>query len=141
MDSYAEANAVISKFCKSYMVLKNDLPIRPSEMGVLNIIVLRDGRFTPIMLAELLEVSKPMITAHISVLEKNGYVTKEYSECDKRSFYVVPTQKARELVATAGKTAKKHLLYLESELGSEEYQRFLLALRKANRLLANRKED
>ena len=38
MDKYFHANAVPSIFSKSYMELKKDLPIRPSEMGVLNII-------------------------------------------------------------------------------------------------------
>lgn len=72
MDRFLNANIILSKFCVSFAKLKKDLPIRPSEMGVLNIIVQRDGLFTPLMIAELLEVSKPMITAHISVLEKKG---------------------------------------------------------------------
>lgn len=76
MDKYVETNAVLSKFCKGYMDLKKDLPIRPSEMAVLNIIVQREGKFTPLMIAELLEVLKPMITAHISVLEKKEYIKK-----------------------------------------------------------------
>lgn len=65
MDRYLNANIILSKFCVSFAKLKKDLPLRPSEMGVLNIIVQRDGLFTPLMIAELLEVSKPMITAHI----------------------------------------------------------------------------
>lgn len=51
------------------MELKKDLPIRPSKMGVLNIVTKKDELFTPLMIAELLEVSKPMITNHIIVLE------------------------------------------------------------------------
>lgn len=80
MDKYTEANAILSKFCKGYMELKKNLPIRPSEMGVLNIIVRREGSFTPNMLAELLEVSKPMITAHISVLEKKKIYNKRTAQ-------------------------------------------------------------
>lgn len=38
MDKYLNANIVFSKFSRNYMALKKDLPIRPSEMGVLNII-------------------------------------------------------------------------------------------------------
>ena len=51
---------------QNYMKLKTELPIRPSEMGVLNIITGTKGSNTPVMLAEKLEVSKPMITAHIN---------------------------------------------------------------------------
>lgn len=140
MDKYAEANAVLSKFCKSYMELKKDLPIRPSEMGVLNIIVQRDGKFTPLMLAEMLEVSKPMITAHISVLEKKKYITKEALQEDKRSFYVIPTEKAKELVAVAGKETKNHLVYLQDELGSDDYEKLLGILSNANKILTKRKD-
>lgn len=70
MDKYVNANIIFSKFSRSYMNLKKDLPIRPSEMGVLNIITKREGLFTPIMIAELLEVTRPMVASHISILEK-----------------------------------------------------------------------
>ena len=46
MDQYFAANAVLSIFCKSYMDLKKELPIRPSEMGVLNIITKTPGPHT-----------------------------------------------------------------------------------------------
>lgn len=86
MDRYLESNIVFSKFSRNYIDLKKNLPIRPSEMGVLNIVVQREGLFTPLMIAELLEVSKPMITTHIAILEKKGYVTRQLSQEDKRSF-------------------------------------------------------
>lgn len=140
MDRYAEANVILSKFCKGYMELKKELPIRPSEMAVLNIIVQRGGLFTPLMIAQMLEVSKPMITAHISVLEKKKYITKEQSKEDKRSFYVVPTEKARELVAAAGKSTKNHLKYMENALGADDYERLLSVLGEANKILTERKE-
>ena len=49
MDKYFTANAVLSIFAKSYMELKKDLPIRPSEMGVLNIITQIPGPHTPLI--------------------------------------------------------------------------------------------
>lgn len=70
MNKYLNANIIISKFCRAYNDLKRDLPIRPSEMGVLNIVTKREGFYTPIMIAQLLEVSKVMITNHIISLEK-----------------------------------------------------------------------
>lgn len=140
MDKYAEANAILSKFSKNYMELKKDLPIRPSEMAVLNIIVQREGRYTPLMIAELLEVSKPMITAHISVLEKKKYITKEPSKDDKRSFYIFPTEKAIELVSVAGEKTENHLKYIKNELGIDDYKKLLSLLRKVNTLLIERKD-
>lgn len=70
MDKYFKANAVLSIFSKYYMDLKKGLPIRPSEMGVLNIITETPGPHTPLLLAELLGMSKPMITAHLTDLSK-----------------------------------------------------------------------
>lgn len=141
MDKYISANVVFSKFCNGYTKLKKELPIRPSEMGVLNIIVQNDGRFTPLMIAELLDVSKPMITAHITVLEKKGYIIKKYSKEDKRSFYVVPTDKARDLVKSTAETMGRYLRQIEESLGEEAFTTLLEILTDTNRILTNLEGD
>ena len=135
MDKYARANILLLKFCKEYMELKKELPIRPSEMAVLNIIVQKEGAITPLMIAELLEVSKPMITAHITALEKNEYIKKEYSKEDKRSFYVIPTEKAKKLVEKDTQNTRKHLRCLESELGCDIFEGLLSVLDDTNKIL------
>lgn len=140
MDRYVKANGILSMFSKGYMELKKDLPIRPSEMAVLNIIVQRDGKYTPLMIAELLAVSKPMITALITALGKKGYITKEHLTEDKRSFYVVPTSKAKKLVLATAETTKRNLQCLENELG-EDYERLLEILENTNKILMNLKGD
>lgn len=43
LDQYLKVNAVLSVFRKNDMELKKVLPIRPSEMGVLSIIVQTPG--------------------------------------------------------------------------------------------------
>lgn len=131
MDRYLEANIIFSKFSREYMQLKSDLPIRPSEMGVLNIIVRREGLFTPMKLAEMLEVSKPMVATHISVLEKKGYITRKSLEEDKRSFYVIPTNKAKELVKTATKEMNNQLAKLEDSLGESDFNDLVRLIGKA----------
>ncbi len=128
MDKYTNANMVFSKFSRIYMDYKKDLPIRPSEMGVLNIIIKREGLFTPIMLADLLEVSKVMVTNHISVLEKNGYVKKEYLENDKRSFYVIPTKKAKQLVCEFDSKLNQKLKEVEELIGKEAFTNLISTL-------------
>lgn len=121
MDKYINANIVFSKFSRDYLELKKDLPIRPSEMGVLNIITKREGLFTPLMIAELLGVSKPMIATHISILEKKGYIYKEESLSDKRSFYIMPTEKAKILVNKAEMKLNGKLKKIEDKLGEERF--------------------
>ena len=141
MDKYFDANAIFSIFSKNYMELKKGLPIRPSEMGVLNIVTKREGLFTPLMIAELLEVSKPMITNHITVLENKGYIVREYSKEDKRSFYVIPTQKAKELVNISEKQMSKYLQQMEETLGNENFDKLLEMLKETNKIFKNIKRE
>ena len=121
MDKYVAANAVLSIFSKNYMDLKKGLPIRPSEMGVLNIIAETPGPHTSVMLAELLGVTKPMITAHLTSLTEKGYITKQQSQEDKRVYYVFPTEKALALVAQAKADMNQKLAHLVREMGEDQF--------------------
>lgn len=135
MTNYQTANIVFSKFGRDYAELKKDLPVRPSEMGVLNIITQRDGLFTPLMIAELLGVSKPMIAAHLSVLEEKGYIYKDSSSGDKRSFYVMPTDKAKELVREAEEKLNAHLERIEANLGKDKFALLIELLGEAQTVI------
>lgn len=135
MNKYFSANAVLSMFSKYYMELKKDLPIRPSEMGVLNIIAETPGPHTHVLLAGLLGVSKPMITAHLSDLAKKGYIEKKQSPEDKRVFYVLPTEKALALVENAKTDLNQHLERLIQEMGQDEFDNLVRLAGKANKIL------
>lgn len=135
MDHFLTANIIFSKFSRSYMELKKDLPIRPSEMGVLNIITKRDGLFTPIMIADLLEVTKPMVASHIAILEKKGYITKQYSLKDKRSFYVIPTEKAQQLVREVELNLNQKLKEIEDYLGQDKFNDLVSLLEQARKII------
>ena len=141
MDKYFTANAVLSIFCKTYMELKKDLPIRPSEMGVLNIINGTPGPHTPVMLAEMLKVSKPMITAHLTSLMNKGYITKQPSLEDKRAYYILPTEKARALVKDAKKDLYRYLAQLEDGLGEEQFDLLVKLAEEAASILGTVKEN
>ena len=135
MDKYFTANAVLSIFAKSYMELKKDLPIRPSEMGVLNIITQTPGPHTPLMLAGALKVSKPMITAHLTSLTDKGYITKQSSSEDKRAYYILPTEKARALVKCAKDDLYQRLDQLVDGMGEEQFDLLVKLAGEANRIL------
>ena len=135
MDKYFTANAVLSIFSKSYMELKKDLPIRPSEMGVLNIITQTPGPHTPLMLAGALKVSKPMITAHLTSLTDKGYITKQPSSEDKRAYYILPTEKARALVKCAKDDLYQRIDQLVDGMGEEQFDLLVKLAGEANRIL------
>ncbi len=130
MDKYMNANIVFSKFSRDYMELKKDLPIRPSEMGVLNIITHRDGDFTPLALAEMIGVSKSMIAAHVQALLKKGYIYKEASGIDKRSFFVRPTAKGEALADEFEKKQAEYLKTIETHLGESNFDELIRLLGK-----------
>lgn len=135
MNKYVSANAVLSMFSKYYMELKRGLPIRPSEMGVLNIITETSGPHTPVLLAERLGVSKPMITAHLTDLAKKGYIEKRQSLEDKRVFHVLPTAKALALVERAKTDLNRHLERLVQKMGEDDFDHLVRLAEKANNIL------
>lgn len=141
MDKYINANMVFSKFSRNYMELKKELPIRPSEMAVLNIITQRDGRYTPLMIAELLGVSKPMVAAHLQVLSQKGYIYKETSEEDKRSFYVLPTDLAIELTDKFNIKQAEYLKSMEDMIGENKFDELICLLDQILPTLDKRKEE
>ncbi len=135
MEKYFAANAAFSKFSRDYMELKKGLPIRPSEMGALNILSATPGPHTCVMLAQLLGVSKPMITAILASLAKKGYIAKEQSQEDKRVYYVHLTPKAQQLVADARAEANAHLDDLIAAMGQENFDLLVVLMQKANQVL------
>lgn len=122
------------------MELKKGLPIRPSEMGVPNIITQTAGPHTPLMLAERLGVSKPMVTAHLSALSGGCYILREQSAADKRVCYVLPTQKAWELVSKAQVETNRQLALLEKELGADAFSTLVTLLQRTNLILERNQE-
>ena len=141
MDKYITANAVFSRFSRDYMGLKKGWPIRPSEMGVLNSLASTPGPHTSVMLAELLGVSKPMITAYLTALSKRGYIVKEQSPSDRRAYYVRLTPKALELVETTRAETHVQLDNLASAMGQEDFDQLVALLQKANQILKVKEDE
>lgn len=140
MNQYTKANIVFSKFSRDYMGLKKDLPIRPSEMGVLNLVSHREGDFTPLMLADMIGVSKPMITAHIQALLKKGYIRKDASGVDKRSFFVRPTEKGKALADQFEARQTAYLKTIETNLGEAKFDELIRLLDETQAILETMKE-
>ena len=135
MNQYFVVNAVLSMFSKNYMELKKGLPVCPSEMGVLNIIAETPAPHTPAILAGLLGVSKPMITAHITSLEKKGYITKQQSQKDKREYHILLTEKGRELVDSAKLEMNRQIERLRDGMGQEKFDLFITLAEEANKIM------
>lgn len=141
MNRFFEANAVLAVFSKNYIDMKKTLPVRPSEMGVLNIITQTPGPHTSVMLAELLRVSKPMITAHLTSLLEKGYVIKEQSIDDGRVYHIVPTQKAHELVESFKQDMNRQFAEWIDAMGEEAFKQFISLAKIANKAMESSEGD
>lgn len=125
------ANAV-SMFFRLNLNFKKDLPIRSSEMGLLIYILKSDTPVTPLMAADYFKVSKPMITTMVNSLCKHGYIEKKPSAADKRSFVLMLSKKAAELVNSTCNEYFKIMQKLMDSMGTEKYQVLMELLEQAN---------
>lgn len=60
----------------------------------------RLGEPTPTALAEALKLSKPSVSAIVNRFVKEGYVRKERSTLDRRSFHIQLTEKGQAIAAS-----------------------------------------
>lgn len=125
----------IMRFCKLYMHGGIDLPIRPSEMGVLNIICSSAGPHTPVSVAQRLGVSRPMIAAHLNVLVSHGLVLRIPSPEDGRSFYIMPTKCGKDLFERVSNFERERLNAIESKLGQKKFAEFIRLVAAVNQVL------
>jgi len=107
-------------------------------MGILDVVTSFPDERAPARIAKIVGVSKPMITAHINALLNKGYVTKEPSPHDKRSFYVYPTQKGIELIEKANRQREELIEYLIDNMGEEDFDMLISLVQKANQALAKK---
>ena len=141
MDKYMRANIAFSKFSRDNRELKRYLPIRPSEMGALNIIIHHEGNITPLAIAERLGVSKPMIAAHLQALDEKGYIRKEVSPVDKRSYRVLPTEEGRALAREFEARQREYMMRVEEQMGEGEFDELVRLLESARHILHSMRDD
>ena len=141
MDKYIRANIAFTKFARENWELKRYLPIRPSEMSALNIIIYHEGNITPLAIAERLGVSKPMTAAHLQSLEEKGYIYREASPEDKRSFFVRPTEAGRELAREFETKQREYMKKVEEKMGEGEFDELVRLLESAHRILHGMRDE
>lgn len=130
-----EASGSISMFCRLMLNSKSNLPIRSSEMGLLILLKESDSPIRPLAAAHFFKVSKPMIAAMVRTLDKKGYLIKEPSQDDKRSYYLEITDKGRSLVAEAIDDYTKTLQVLTEKMGQEKFETMIQLINEANEYL------
>ena len=116
-----DAGAILADFCRMYEEIGENFPTRNSEMNVMKIICSTVGPHTPVLLADMLGVSKPMVTTLINSLISQGFVAKIPSPEDGRSFYVMPTKRGRALFDKFRAERDDFLSQIKSRLGRADF--------------------
>ncbi len=130
-----ESADAIGMFCRQHMHAKKDLPIRASEMGVLIFTHKQDARVTPLSISQFFKISKPSVTTMVNALLKGGYLSKEASETDKRSYTLGVTEKGRLLLEETFSSYIKTVALLRDRMGADDFQRFIALMNQANLIL------
>ena len=140
-DELIKSAETVSMFCRLNINIKKDLPIRSSEMGFLILICKSDQLITPVLAANFFKVKKPMITTMASSLIKQGYIERISSLDDKRSFFLNPTEKARQLVKDTYSEYIKTMELLIHKLGYTDFCKLVTLLEKSNFILLEEKNN
>jgi DNA-binding MarR family transcriptional regulator len=118
------------------MNIKRDLPIRPSEMGVLIFTEKQNTPITPLMLSNFFKISKPSVTFMINSLIKKQFLLKTPSPIDGRSYTISITDKGRELVECTHREYFIGIELLKTKLGDTDFNQLIELLEKANNILS-----
>ncbi len=121
------------------MNAKRTLPIRASEMGMLIFIVKSQDPQMPSQIADFFKITKPMVTTMVNSLIKKGYLTKQNSATDKRSFTLHPTAKAKQLIDETYIEYFKSMAQLDCRMGQEKFDKLIELLELANIILSEEK--
>jgi DNA-binding MarR family transcriptional regulator len=121
------------------MNTKRDIPIRPSEMGVLIFTNKQNVPVTPLMISNFFRIAKPSVTSMIDALIKHDFLRKAPSTTDGRSYMVTVTDKGRDLVKSTFDEYFKTMELLKKRMGSKEFSLFIELIQKANGILSEEK--
>lgn len=124
----------IHLFNRLWLKTKKDLPIRPSDMGLLLLLVWEEKPLMPTEIAYTLKVTKQMVATMSKNLQKKGYIEKLTSDSDRRSHSLRVTPAGKELVEQRYEEYFKIVSWLREEM-QEEFPIFIRLLSKATDIL------
>ncbi|MFO8068422.1 MAG: MarR family transcriptional regulator [Alkalibacterium sp.] len=126
---------IISMFCRLHTNSKPDIPVRSSEMGVLIFIQKQDMAVTPMNISQFFKITKPSVTSMVNALVKKGYLLKEQSEADKRSYELKTTDKGNKLVESTYNDYYMSIELLRDNMGEHAFNQFIESMQLANVIL------
>lgn len=116
------------------------LGLTQAQIPVLAVICKHNGILQN-TLRECLNMDKGTIAKSVAKLEQNGYVRKENMPEDKRAYFLVPTQKAKDIYPTIVEKGEVWFDHLTSQMSVEEKKQFERLLDIAARNSLKKVED
>lgn len=136
MDSDLVSSAdTVGMFCRLHMNTKRDIPIRPSEMGVLIFTHKQSEPVTPLTISHFLKIAKPSVTSMVNALIRQDYLIKEPSLVDGRSYTLTTTEKGKYLVESTFDEYFKSIEFLKEKMGEDAFNQFIKLIQIANGIL------
>jgi DNA-binding MarR family transcriptional regulator len=133
-----QSTDTIGMFCRTYMHIKRDIPIRSSEMGVLIYISKETGLVTPLSISKFFRITKPSVTSLVTSLLKQDYLIKLPSELDKRSYTLCLSIKGKHLVESTFSEYSNTVALLEEKMGDLKFMQMIELMNLANQILGSR---
>ena len=130
-----QAAAQVSLFCRLNLRQKIDIPIRRSELGVLMYLYTSETAITPVLVSDFMGISRPCTTALLKRLERDGYIHRQPSRSDGRSWTLSLTEKGKQLIQDAHEEYGKSMQLLEKEMGAERVHTFVKRIEESNGIL------
>lgn len=104
----------------------------PSHGNILTALYENHGRLTMKQIAKTTGKDKSTITPLVNKLVELGYITKEKNETDKRSTYIILTEKGRQMETTFRMISGEVYNAAYQGFSAEEKEVFLRLLKKLN---------
>lgn len=111
------------------------------EVDVLSRIILSDMPLTPLELATLTGLSKSAVSRLIESLQRKGFLLKQYSEKDKRSYTLYTTEKGKQELEQAYQHYLEPIYKLRRTIGEERFQSLITQIKEANKMLKNKEVE
>lgn len=130
-----ESAKIIFLFSRMLMRRDLNLPVRPSEMGVLIYTYESEAPPTPRMVSDYFRMRKPSVTSMVKSLATKGYLRKAPSEIDQRSYTLICTKKGEQLVTSTFEEYHRSISHLKESMGDEAFDTLVTLMQQANRIL------
>jgi DNA-binding MarR family transcriptional regulator len=108
-------------------------------MGVLIFTQKQLQPVTPLEISQFFNIAKPSVSAMVKSLLKQGYLIKESSVEDKRSYTLSITEKGATLVSSTFEEYLKNMTLIKEKMGASMFDQFIALIKLSNDILEGEK--